>query len=148
MIRVEGTFAVTSWSEEPAADLGGGSKITVASIGQRFSGGIDADTVLDTVMAYRDDGTAQYRGYQRVDGEIQGRRGAFVLEVVGVFDGAVARTDLIVMSGTATGALAGLRGAGTSVVSGGADGTFTLDIELNDDAHPNEHEGGHDAKTH
>ena len=128
--HAEGTFEVTSWSEEPADGLEGTAKVTRATFGQRFSGGIEADTVADTVMTYREDGTADYLGYQRVLGRLGGRSGSFVLQSIGGFDGKVARADVTVVPGSGTGELAGLGGTGTVEVPMGTSGTYTLDYEL------------------
>ncbi len=127
---VDGSFEVTSWSEDPAAELVGAAKVTVASIGQRFRGGIEAETVADMVMTYRDDGTAEFVGYQRVRGRIGERAGAFVLQSIGGYDGTAARSQLTVVSGSATGSLAGLAGTGASEAPAGSTGTFTFDYEL------------------
>jgi hypothetical protein len=128
--HVEGAFEVTSWSEEPAEGLDGTAKVTRATFGQRFSGGIEADTVADVVMTYREDGTADYLGFQRVLGELDGRKGSFVLQSIGAFDGQVARADVTVVPGSGTGDLAGLRGTGWSEVPMGTSGTYTLDYDL------------------
>ena len=128
--HAEGTFEVTSWSEEQASGLDGTAKVTRATFGQRFSGGVEADTVADTVMTYREDGTADYVGFQRVLGRIGGRAGSFVLQAIGGFDGRVARADLTVVPGSGTGDLAGLRGKGAAEVPMGTSGTYSLDYEL------------------
>ena len=128
--HAEGTFEVTSWSEEPAEGLDGTVKVTRATFGQRFSGGIEADTVADTVMTYREDGTADYLAYQRVLGRLGGRSGSFVLQSIGGFDGKVARADVTVVPGSGTGELAGLRGTGAAEVPMGTSGTYTLDYEV------------------
>ncbi|MGH9095402.1 MAG: DUF3224 domain-containing protein [Acidimicrobiales bacterium] len=127
---VDGSFEVTSWSEQPAAVLAGTAKVTVASIGQQFRGGIEAETIADMVMTYREDGTAEFAGYQRVHGRIGDRAGAFVLQSIGGFDGTTARSQLTVVAGSATGALAGLTGTGASEAPTGSTGTFTFDYEL------------------
>jgi hypothetical protein len=128
--HVEGTFEVTSWDETPAKELDGALKVSVASIGQRFSGGIEADTVADTVMTYRDDGTADFLGYQRVVGEIGGRKGGFVLQSIGTYDGNEARSELSVVPGSGTADLAGIDGKGTSSAPRGSSGIFQLDYEV------------------
>ncbi len=127
---VDGSFDVTSWSEAPTAELAGTAKVTVASIGQRFRGGIDAETVADVVMAYLDDGTAEFIGYQRVQGRIGGRPGTFVLQSIGAYDGTTARSRFTVVAGSATDGLAGLSGTGTSEAPPGSTGTFSFDYEL------------------
>src|SRR5437762_8383515 len=127
--HVEGVFEVTSWSEEETTGLEGTAKVTSARIGQRFSGGIEAETVADMVMTYRDDGTADFVGYQRIDGRIGDKAGTFVLQGLGEFDGKEARTRLAVVPGSSTGDLAGLRGSGLAVAPMGSTGTFSLDYD-------------------
>jgi hypothetical protein len=128
--HAEGTFEVTSWSEDQAEGLKGTAKVTKATFGQRFSGDIEADTVADTVMTYRPDGTADYLGFQRVSGQLGGRKGTFVLQAVGGFDGQVARADITVVPGSGTDELAGLRGKGTSAIPMGTSGSYSLDYDL------------------
>ena len=128
--HLDGEFQVTSWAEEQAGGLEGTAKVTTARIGQRFTGGIDADTIADLVMTYRDDGTADFIGYQRVQGHIGDKSGSFVLQGVGTFDGKEARTRLEVVAGSAIGELAGLRGEGLAVAPLGSTGTFSFDVEL------------------
>jgi hypothetical protein len=128
--HLEGAFEVTSWSEEQVGGLEGAAKVTVAGIGQRFTGGIEAETKWDMVMTYRDDGTADFVGYQRIEGRIGDREGTFVLQGLGEYDGAEARTRLVVVPGNSTGDLSGLRGSGLAVAPMGSTGTFSLDYEL------------------
>jgi hypothetical protein len=128
--HAEVVFEVTSWAEEQAGGLEGTMKVTTARIGQRFKGDIEAETVTDTVMAYGDDGTADYVGYQRVSGRIGDREGTFVLQSVGRFDGSEARSALEVVPGSGTGQLTGLRGTGSAVAPTGSTGAASLDYEL------------------
>jgi hypothetical protein len=131
--RIEGSFEVTSWSEEEAGGFEEPAmvaKVSTASIGQRFSGGIEADTVSDTVMTYHDDGTAEFVSYQRVVGRIGDKRGSFVLRGSGRYDGQEATTDLEVVPGSARGGLSGLAGRGVAVAPHGSTGTFRFDLDL------------------
>lgn len=128
--HVEGTFTVTSWNEEPATGLDEAPKVSLARIGQRLTGGIEAETVSDMVMAYREDGTADFVGYQRVRGRIGPSEGSFVLRASGQYDGTAASTDLEVVAGSATGQLEGLVGTGRSVAPMGVTGEFSLDYEM------------------
>jgi hypothetical protein len=128
--HVEGTFEVTSWHEEQAPSLDDSAKVTRAMFGQRYAGGIDAETVTDSVMTYRDDGTADYVGFQRLSGKLDGRAGTFVLQVIGRYDGNEARASTTVVDGSATDDLTGLRGSGTFAAPHGSTGSFTLDYEL------------------
>ena len=85
--QVEGVFEVTLWSEEQTTGLEGTAKVTTARLGQRFAGGIEAETIADMVMTHGNDGTADFVGYQRVHGRIGEKSGTFVLQSTGRFDG-------------------------------------------------------------
>ena len=124
--RAEGTFTVTSWAEDTYQELEGKGKLTKATVGYRLSGGIEGDAI----MCYRDDGTAEYTGMQRLTGEIAGRAGTCVMVADGTYSDGEARGTWRVIEGSGTGALAGLRGSGTSVATSEPPGTFTLDYEL------------------
>jgi hypothetical protein len=82
------------------------------------------------VMTYRDDGTADFVGYQRLEGRIGDKEGTFVLQGLGQFDGAEARTRFEVVPGNSTGELTGLRGSGLAVAPMGSTGTFSFDFDL------------------
>lgn len=131
--QAEGDFEVTSWSEEPAGGLEGTVKVTTARIGERFVGDIEAETVADMVMTYRQDGTAEFVGHHRVLGRIAGRSGSFVLRASGAYDGSVARTDFEVIPGSGTGELAGIAGSGSAAAGHGSTGTYRFDFHLHGD---------------
>ncbi len=129
-VHVEGSFELTSWEENPAEGLAGTAKVTVAAFGQKFAGGVDAETTVNAVMTYREDGTADIVGFQRVLGAIGDREGSFVLTWIGVFDGTQARAELSVVPGSGTGELTGIRGTGTSGAPHGSRGEFSFDYDL------------------
>jgi hypothetical protein len=128
--RAEGTFTVTSWAEDTYQELAGKAKLTKATVGYRLSGDIEGDATWAAVMFYRDDGTAEFTGLQHLTGQIAGRAGSCVMVSDGTFSDGEARGTWRVIEGSGTGALAGLRGSGTSVVTSEPPGTFTLDYEL------------------
>lgn len=128
--HVEGSFEVTSWSEDQAEGLEETAKVSRATFGQRFVGGIEAETVADMVMAYRGDGTANFVGYHRVQGRVGDKTGSFVLHAVGAYDGTEARTSFEVVAGSARGELDGLKGTGTGSAGQGSTGVYHFDFDL------------------
>ena len=129
--RAEGTFKVTSWDENTYQELDGKEKLTKASLVFGYAGDIEATGKSETLMFYREDGTAAYTGLEHIAGRIGDRSGSFVLRADGAFDGAAANTTWQVVDGSGSGDLRGLRGSGTAVAaSGQPGGTFTLDYEL------------------
>ena len=128
--HVDGDFELTSWDENPAQDLERTVKVTAARIAQRFTGGIQAETVADMVMTYRPDGTAEYVGHHRVLRRLRGRSGSFVLRANGTFDGTEARTEFEVIPGSGTGELAGIAGSGSAAAGHGSTGTYSLALPI------------------
>ena len=129
-VRAEGTFTVASWSEDTYSELDGKGKLTKATVGYRLSGDIEGDATWTAAMFYRDDGTAVFTGLQYLTGEVAGRAGSCVMVSDGTYSDGEARGRWRVIEGSGTGALAGLRGSGTSVATSEPPGTFTLDYEL------------------
>jgi Protein of unknown function (DUF3224) len=128
--HVEGTFKLTGWEEAPYEDLGGDSKLTRARIDQDFSGGIAASGSAQNLMFYRAGGTAAFVGLQRMTGQVDGHPGSFMLQSEGTFDGGEATTRWLVIPGSGTDELQGLRGEGTAVAPHGPDGSYTFDYDL------------------
>jgi Protein of unknown function (DUF3224) len=126
-----GTFTVSAWEEDTYQDLDGKEKLTKARMGFRLTGDLAGDLVSDSLMYYREDGTAEYTGLQRFTGQISGRSGTCVMVAGGGYDGGEARSTWRVIPGSGAGDLAGLAGSGVSVAAAGQPGgTYSLDYEL------------------
>lgn len=130
MGKATGTFTVASWDEDTYSELDGGGKLTRARVSFGFTGDLDAQGEWDAVMCYRRGGAAAFTGFQRTAGKLGGREGVFVLRADGSYEGGEARSRWEVVDGSASGELAGLRGTGTSVSTGGTGGTFTFEYQL------------------
>ena len=129
--HAEGTFTVASWEEDTYTELAGKEKLTKARMGFRLSGDLAGELISDSLMYYREDGTAEYTGLQRFTGEIAGRSGTCVMVAYGGYDGGDARSTWRVIPGSGSGDLAGLEGSGVSVAGAGQPGgTYRLDYEL------------------
>lgn len=126
----QGTFTVASWDENTYAELEGKGKLTKARMTFDFSGDLRGQGVAETVMCYRQDGTAVYTGLQHMVGQVAGRSGSYVLLAEGSYDGVEARTTWQVVEGSGAGELAGLRGSGSAVATSTPPGTFSFDYDL------------------
>ena len=81
-------------------------------------------------MAYARNGTAHFVGLQRVKGAIGDRKGTFVVETIGDFDGTVAIWKARVVHAMATGDLVGLKGRGSFGAPHGSMASYELEYEL------------------
>jgi hypothetical protein len=129
MATLNGAFKVASWNEDAYQERDG-HRLTRASVTQRLEGDIAGEGAAEWLMAYRPDGTARFVGLQLVDGVLFGRRGTFVLETAGEFDGGVARWQASVVPGSSTGELPGLSGAGRFEAPRGSEASYELEVEL------------------
>lgn len=130
MSSATGEFAVGSWNEETYQELGGEGKLTRASVTGSLTGDITGSSETEWLMCYRQDGTANYVGLQRVDGSLGGKSGSFVVESNGIFDGGEAKGTWSVVAGSGTGDLAGLTGEGTFNAPLGEKATISLDYTI------------------
>lgn len=131
------TVTGKSWDEKQLAGPDAAHSIAQASFTTTYAGDIVGESVSGLLICYAPVGhapagdapvggdtpadgnpddvhslTGSYVGYEHVTGTIAGRSGSFVLAARGEHTGGVARTDVTVVPGSATGDLAGLRGAG------------------------------------
>lgn len=128
-INARGAFQVTSWDETPYHEEGS-RKLTLAIVDQTFTGDISGAGAARWLMSYAPEGTAHFVGLQHVDGAIQGRRGTFVLETIGDFDGQMARWRADVVEGSAAGQLSGLKGSGRFGAPHGSEASYEIELEI------------------
>ena len=123
-------FVIKNWDEKPYSEGNDLPKLTRASVVKTFSGGIEGEGHVEYLMMYRSDGSATFVGLERVSGRIGERSGSFVLQRTGVFEDGQAKETYTVVPGSATGALRGLRGDGSSALGHGTEYAFVLNYEL------------------
>lgn len=126
-----GSFQISAWDETPYGENEDSLGITQASVKQSYSGLIEGESTVAYLMLHRADETACFVGYEKVSGRVDGKRGSFMLEHRGSFESGVAESAWTVVSGSATGELAGLTGEGAfrSAEHGRAEYEFTYALE-------------------
>lgn len=115
--QATGTFEVKSWDEKSYQELGGGAKLTRASVTKSFRGDIEGEGTLEYLMCYPTDGPATFVGLEHIIGRIGDRSGSFVLQHSGSDDGGTTKISYFVAPGSGTGDLRGLRGEGRITLS-------------------------------
>jgi hypothetical protein len=106
-------IAVSVWQPQPYDEPRDAPALVRIHVEEEFEGDISGSGVATFLQVLRSDGSAAFCGLERVVGEIAGRSGSFVLQDSGALDiaGNVSGSWFVV-TGSATGALAGLRGEG------------------------------------
>ena len=73
--HAEGTIEMQSWDEQPLVTIDDDRKITTTTVAQRFSGDIEGEGSATWLSVYFADGTAEYTGFQRIEGTRRRPRG-------------------------------------------------------------------------
>ena len=110
MPTIKGPFEVTM-KAEPPYDVSDGVALSRASFDKRFSGSLEATSVVQMLSARTPvPSSAGYVAIERVVGSLDGRRGSFVLQHSGVMNRGAESLSITVVPDSATGELTGLRG--------------------------------------
>ncbi len=128
--RANATFKITGWDEKPYKELDAGSKMTRASVTTIFSGDLEAESNIEFLMFYPNDQTASFVGLEYIVGKLGERSGSFVFQHSGVFEDGLAKGAWVVVPGSGTGDLKGLRGEGKGASDNSDDHPFTFDYDF------------------
>ncbi|QGW64381.1 DUF3224 family protein [Lysobacter soli] len=110
MAQVKGEFDVKR-NPEGGFDLGGGAVAGHFRFDKQFHGALDATGIVHMLaVGTQVDGSAAYVAVERIDGTLDGLRGAFLTQHNGTLDRGVPTLSLTVVPDSATGELEGLRG--------------------------------------
>ena len=126
------TFEIKSWDENPFSEVEGGQKLTRASVMEVFHGDIEGEGIVEYLMAYQEGGSATFVRMERIVGRLGDKSGSFVLEGSGSYDAAagVAKGTWLIVPGSGTGALRGLKGEGGFSATHEPPGHATLEYDI------------------
>jgi hypothetical protein len=130
MAEAKGIFEVADWKEDAYEQLANGGKLTEAKVKQRFTGDIAGEGSVLWVMAYTSADRAVFVGIQRIVGTIGGRKGSFLAETTGDFDGTMARWRASIIANSGTEQLAGISGDGSFQAPHGSKAEYRIEYEL------------------
>lgn len=119
MKHAKGTFEVKMAPQSPDANVGDPS-IGRFGLDKQFQGDL-AGTSHGQMLAVRTpvDGSAGYVALEKVDGTLEGRKGAFVLQHNGLMDRGKPSLTITVVPDSGTGELSGIAGTMTIEITGG-----------------------------
>ena len=119
-MNATGKFTVECWQE---ADLGGSlsdksfKKVdTIYNVTGEICGKLHVVYLMyytDLVAMNPEDASAEYIGYLSFDGEIEGKKGTFVLEDCGVYENFSPSSIISIVKSSGTGGFEGVTGGGT-----------------------------------
>lgn len=104
-------FKITGWDEKEVTGLQEGGKLTRAHVGKSYAGELQGEGKVEYLMMYRSDGSADFVGYEKVEGRLKEREGSFVFEHRGSFKNGVANDTWTVKEGSGSGDMSGISGS-------------------------------------
>jgi hypothetical protein len=118
--RVTGWINVTHYDPQP-----GDEGLTAVHLTQDFTGGLVGTGTACFHMAQLPDGSAHFTGLERFTGTLAGRSGSFLMRNSGVLKDGAVTSEWLILTGSGTGELTGIRGTGGVNPSG-----YFLDFSL------------------
>ena len=115
MTRIVAPFTVAARPPADDPDLGADPVLALTTFDKVFSGPLVGTSVVRMVSAGAGGAPLAYVALERVEGALEGRSGAFVLQHVGTITSAGPTLGLEILVGSGTGALTGITGSGTIV---------------------------------
>jgi hypothetical protein len=114
--------------DNPQAEAAGIGRL---SLDKRFHGDLDA-TSAGEMLAFRTAiaDSAGYVAIERVNGNLDGRKGSFVLQHSSTMDRGAQHQNIVVVPDSGTGELTGLVGSMTIVIAGGGAHSYEFDYSL------------------
>ena len=115
--HIHGTFEVTL-AAQPHVESVGDPNIARMSLDKRFHGALEAVSRGQMLASSSPDvkGSAGYVAMERVDGTLEGKRGAFVLQHSSIMNRGVPHQSISVVPDSGTGELVGLSGVMTITI--------------------------------
>lgn len=117
MAQASTVYSTTNWdrkawgSDAVAADTN--VRLGRIEMTHRFEGDIEGEGILQYLFAHDKDSTGGFVGLEKVTGTLHGKSGSFVLQYMGTTINDRLQQTLVVVPGSGTGELAGLRGHAT-----------------------------------
>jgi Protein of unknown function (DUF3224) len=122
-----GKIAVKTYQQTPYDQPGEGPVLSRIHVDEEFSGDIEGTGVVEFLQAQVSEDAASFVGIERVTGSVGGRSGTFLLQDQGTLKGTTVSGEWLVVPGSGTGELAGLRGRGGFTAELGQGADVTLD---------------------
>ena len=129
------SFDVTSWDETAYHETETGPKLTRAVVGKTFSGDLEGASTAELLMCRANAAAAikgaGYVAIEIIDGQLDGRKGTFVLQHGGVMVGAVPQnTFAYILPGSGTENLEGITGEAEIAVDKEGNHSLALSYEI------------------
>jgi hypothetical protein len=124
--RAQGVIEVKTYVPTPYDERPDAPSVVEINVIEQFSGDLTGSGAVRFIQALRQDGSASFCGIERIDGDLAGRHGNFLLQDTGTVEGNLVKGTWFVIPDSGSGQLAGLRGEGDFEAELGQNARWTL----------------------
>ncbi|MDF5753762.1 DUF3224 domain-containing protein [Spongiactinospora sp. TRM90649] len=131
MTTANGVFDIDEWDARPYDQGAEGPKLARVHVGKTFRGDLEGTSTAELLtVVTADDAPLAYCGIERFDGTLGGLRGTFVLQHTATASGGGSELAWAIVTGSGTGALAGITGTGGIDADSDGGHTYTLEYRF------------------
>ena len=112
------TFKITVWEENSYKEFNSGAKLTKAKVSQAYDGELTGEGLVEFLMSYAPNGTANFVGVELVTGTLSDKSGSFIIQHVGTFGSNGACSNWTILPNSGTDELSGISGEGSYEATG------------------------------
>ncbi|HEY6488444.1 MAG: DUF3224 domain-containing protein [Terracidiphilus sp.] len=116
-LRATGWINVIQYDPQPY-DETAGATLSAVLVHEDFTGGLAGRGDARFLLVKMHDGRAYFTGVEHFTGTLAGRSGAFLLFNTGILKDGAVNSEWVILPGSASGGLAGLRGSGGATHAG------------------------------
>ncbi len=125
-----GVFQIKSWDEKPFKEAEDGIKLTHAHVTQAYEGVLSGESIVEYIMTYCSDGSANFVGMEFFTGKIGSLSGSAVFQHSGTFEGGTAKSSWVVVEGAGSEGLSDLQGSGSCSAAHGEEASYRFEHSL------------------
>ncbi|WP_235030962.1 DUF3224 domain-containing protein [Nonomuraea solani] len=130
-MTAKGTFDTAGWTPQPSYDDRDGVTLGLVTLTKTFHGDLTATSLVTMLVASTpEEDSRSYVALERIDGTLDGRTGAFVVQHDAMSDAGEQSLRVRVVPGSATGELRGLRGEMDILIAPDGGHSYTFDYRL------------------
>jgi Protein of unknown function (DUF3224) len=137
-LHATSAFTITGW-EPTTIDDRDGVSLTRTKVTKTFTGDLEGSSVAELLMAGAPNDSAAYAGFERIECNLNGRSGSFILHHNAVSVRGSQSATWTIMANSGTGELQGISGAAQIVIDADGGHTLVLDYELATDSEITSH---------
>lgn len=122
MAQANASFSVKGWEEttwdgKPSHEVEG-DKMTHAVVQYAYQGDLEGTSNMQYLMTYGKGRQTTFIGLEQFTGKLAGRSGSFVFQHIGKDENNVVTAEFVIVPGSGTGDLQGIRGKGCVHLAG------------------------------